>query len=663
MKTITRFGNLVIDGNLPEGRLTSFRNSSTGMEITTDPNKPLITLIAEKGGHEVIAGLPGGPEGITLQYDWASNTSDSVACKVKFKNPNPAYAVRKIIFTLPACIDLSGQGKDSLVYPYGAGVKIEDPAAELFTKWVKESAAWKDRILTVSREGFGFLNNQGDTVDLCYPHLSMMWLDYCTAGAGFYLASHDPGFEHAFFHVTARRNQKGLTFGIEQVFNRQLPEWEGKYIIGLHSGDWHRGADIYRLFHEQLRTETREPPAYIRKAPGMVCHYDFKWQNGDINHLFRDLPQLFKEAQANGFTALLMAGWHHNGFDNNYPCFRPDPELGTEQDLIDGVKAVHQLGGQVFFYNNAYSFDKESPDYQSTGKAWAAKKFDGSTYDVRWGSRILTGMCNSAGGWREKVKNNVKYLIEQVKADGVYIDQLSVPPRVCYDRSHQHQESWILNNVSLIKEIRDELGAKYEGKIFLFSEFFTDALLPVLDSQLIHTCWMTGIKYAFPEMCKYTFPTASLMDQVLQKPWPGNPPETEENHVRDIIGKMFVNGIFFWTYDHVISNPRLHDFFMKAVNFKTRFAGYFSGGIFEDDTIFRDLPPNVCAKSFRAGNGKRLVAVYNKTGQPCFVTLKEPAASPLSVYDSEGHVTKKIAKGKIVALACSADPLSVITMG
>jgi len=657
----SQFGELAIDGILPEGKLKSLRNSTNGMEITTDQNVPLVALIVEKDGHEKTVGLSGGPDSIKLKYAWVPNTPDSVACKVKFKNLNPEYSVRKILFTLPAYIDLGNHEKDFLIYPHGAGIKIENPATELFKKNKTESAAWKDRSLSVS-EGLGFLNNQGNAVDLCYPHLSMMWLDYCNSTRGLYLASHDPGFEHTFFHVMARKNQKGLMFKIEKIFNRRLPEWEGDFIIGLHSGDWHRGADIYRLFHKKLNTKFRRAPDYINKVPGMVCHYDFKWQNGDINHRFRDLPEIFREASKNGFNSLLIAGWNINGFDNTYPCFRPDPELGTEKELMDGVKEIHRLGGRVFFYNNAYSFDKDNKDYESNGRNWAVKKYDGSTFDARWGRRILTAMCNSAAGWREKVKNNIRYLIERVEADGVYIDQLSVMPLICHDKSHHHKKSWILNNVSLIKEIRDELGAKYDGKIFLFSEFFTDALLPVLDSQLIHTCWMAGVKYAFPEMVRYTFPSVLLMDQVQQKPWPGRPPETEEKHVRDIIGKMFVNGIFFWTYDHVIVNPRIKDFFTQAINLKTKFAEFFSDGTFEDDTVFHEIPPNICAKSFLTGAGQRLVTVYNKTHNKCRLKIKTPAMSKLTVYDSKCRVVTKIAAENITELPCPADPFSVIIL-
>lgn len=658
---INQFGDLAIEGNLQEGKLNLFRNTTNGMEIKTDPREPLVSLVMEKDGVEKKVDLSGGSDGIKISFAWTPNTVDSVSCKVKVKNTNPEYTVRQIFFTLPAYIDLGGHGKDFLLYPRAAGIKIENPAEELFKNVKTEIANWKDRAMAVKIEGLGFCEESGETVDLSYPNSSMMWLDYYCSAGGIYLASHDPGFEHTFFHVTARKNIKGLMFRIEKTFNRRLSEWEGEFIIGLHSEDWHRGADIYRLFHEKLNTKLIRPPDYIKKAPGMVCHYDFKWQNGDINHRFADMPELFREASNNGFTSLLIAGWNVNGFDNTYPCFRPDPELGTEQELIAGIREVHELGGRVFFYNNAYSFDRDCEDYESSGRYWAVKKPDGNTVDVEWGRRLFTVMCNSADGWREKVKSNIRYLIEHAGADGVYIDQLSSASMICFDKNHKHEKSWILNNVSLIKEAREELGTEYKDKIFLFSEWLTDALLPVLDSQLIHTCWMAGIKYAFPEMFKYTFPTVFLMDQVQQKPWPGSPPEVEEKHVRDIIGKMFVNGIFFWTYDHVISNPRIKDFFMKAVKLKTKFAGFFSDGAFEDDTVFREIPSNVYAKSFLADTGKRLVAVYNKTNKECILKMKNPFTGRMIVYDSECRVIMERTGGNITELPCLADPFSVIT--
>jgi len=125
---------------------------------------------------------------------------------------------------------------------------------------------------------------------------------------------------------------------------------------------------------------------------------------------------------------------------------------------------------------------------------------------------------------------------------------------------------------------------------------------------------------------------------------------------------MFVNGIFFWTYDHAISNPRIKDFFMKAVNLKTKFAEFFSNCAFEDDTMFHEIPPDICTKSFLTDTGKRLVAVYNKTRKTCRLKIKEPVTGRLTVYDSECRVVNKITGGTIMELPCPADPFLVITL-
>jgi len=639
-----QFGDIVIEGDLPAGDIRSIKNTANGLAVAIAPARPFVTVQMENEEGQAVELSPAAA-GVQVDCAWGMNTPDALACRVKFQNDHPVWIVRHIRFTIPAYVSLAADGRDYLMLPAGAGVKVKNPAAELFVRRKTETAAWKDRVLEVLEEGLGFCD--ADTgrpvsaVDLHYDNPSMMWMDYYAAPGGIYLASHDPGFESTIVRVGARACQPGVILGIEKCFNRRLTAWEGTFVLGLHAGDWHRGADIYRQFLEEAGVQPVRPPVYIRQAPGLVCHYDFKWQNGDINHHFADLPELYRESRARGFKSLLVAGWNRNGFDNTYPDFRPDPDLGTEAEMFEGIQAIHRLGGRIFFYNNAFSFDQAHPDYPRQGRDWALKNADGGTRDRVWGHRNFSGMCNSAPGWRTKVKANIRYLLEQAGADGVYIDQLSVTPRVCYDPRHPHRQSWVLNNVALIREIRAELGSRYQDKIFLFSEHLKDAVVTVLDSQLVHTCWGKGIKYACPAMFRYTLPTALLIDQVQTKPWSGTPCTVEEKHVQDRIGMLFVNGMFFWVYDHVLCNPRVRAAFDQAVRLRTQFAEFFSDGRFEDDILFLDLPAGVCAKSYAAADGRRLVAVYNTTGRNCALPWRRPVKGRLQVYDGFGRLARE----------------------
>jgi hypothetical protein len=452
----------------------------------------------------------------------------------------------------------------------------------------------------------------------------MTWLDYYCETGGLYLASHDPLFEKTELVVNARNDNASLEFAILKTFNRRMMRGTADFALGLHEGDWHRGAEIYRRFFDSTGERMKKPASFMRKAPGIMCHYDFKWQNGTVNHHFKDIPRLHLESRENGFNALLVAGWNVNGFDNSYPDFRPDPELGTERELKKAVEIVHENDGEIFFYVNAYSFDTSSPDYPKFGAKCAVKTMDGDVIGGQWGDRFLAGMCNSCAEWRAKVKDNIRYVLETLGADGVYIDQLAGTPQTCFDNEHEHEASWRLNYQTLIAEAVSELGKPLAGRVFLFSEWLSDILATRLDAQLIHTCWGSGRKYAFPEMFKYAFPETMLFDQILQKPWGGIPAEVEGRHAKNVICQMFVNDIKYWCYDHVPDAPETGVFLKKTIELLKTIQENSPVEKFVDDLPIAEIDGEAVVKAYETPRGDYRFRVWNQTGEPGAFRLKTP---------------------------------------
>ena len=623
-----RLGDLVLTGRPSAGRITHLRNHRTGMEVSFPDPSPCWSVEATRGGTEIVlqpadfaaegdavrARFTHADLGITVTVEWRSEHPDAAACEIGFRVEDPNVAVTRIVFRTPGPVRLTGA--DVLIYPQTGGLRIENPAAELFEPVVSETAAWRDRYLGVRERGFDLPESDGAR-ELAFPYsgrCSMQWMDYDGDEGGLYLAAHDPDFEHGLLAATARRGEPGVALRVEKILDRRLASWGCRFVLGLHADDWHRGADIYRAFFDTLPVRVRPPHGQFARGPGLFCHYDLKWQDGYVNHRFSDIPDLAREALRHGFADLMLAGWNVGGFDNLYPRFRPAKELGTEDDLRRAVREAHEAGCRVHFYTNVFSFDEADPDFAEHGRAWAVKDADGEVERMRWGSRTLVGMCNRAAGWRGVVKGNTRYVAETLGADGVYLDQFAVTPRLCHDATHGHDRGWIAGNLEHLDELREELRDALGAEPILFSEFLTDALATRLDAQIMHTCWMNGLRYAFPEMFRYTFPEALVLDQVFQKPWPGDPPEVEARHVGDVFCREFVNGILFWAYDHTVKAPGFGEFFAKAVALRQAFADDFARGRFRDTDGIAEAPPGVTIKTFELPDGA-LYAVSNPTGR------------------------------------------------
>lgn len=669
-------GGLELHGAPALGALQSIANPRLGWALPLDATQSCWEADIERDGRvetlrpdqchaEVISSREGAfhhlPSGVRAGLQWRALGEDAVIARLSFAANPPEVVLRRVVFQLCGAVD-PGQG-DELVYPYCAGMRVADPASELFAKAQWRQAPWKDRKLAVRERGFDLEEQDGAVV---FSHdysgrCSMAWMDYAGAKGGVYLAAHDPGLEHATLAVRARRGARGLEMWIEKKLNRPLESWSCDFVLALHGGGWRRGADIYRAWFRSAFPAMRRAPGYVRRSPGVACHYDLKWQDKSIGHRFRDLPDMLDESAPRGFTNMLVAGWNVDGFDSSYPLFRPDPELGSEGELKQGVAGVHEKGGKLFFYVNAFSFDTTHHEYETLGRPGSVKKADGLPLVVRWGSRDLAGMCKGYEPWRRRVLDNIRYVVEDVGADGVYVDQLAVRPQLCVDAGHVHDRAWVAANVDLAKEMRSMLSEKGKDGAVLFSEFVTDALATQLDFQLCHTVWGAGLAYAFPEMFRYTFPEATLIDQVFQKPWPCDPAEVEEDYLLDTLGRLFVTGVLFWAYDHFFHNRRQRRLLDGVLALRRIGLDYFAEGEYLDEpALAAPLPQGVSVKHFRHPERGSLLAVWNRTGSAFRLDLAEPLFGGLLAADLNGGQQRDTASAERRAFDVSAAPLSVI---
>lgn len=141
------------------------------------------------------------------------------------------------------------------------------------------------------------------------------------------------------------------------LFLHQGQTWHSEEcIVAPHQDSWHWAADDYRTWRES--TPVVEPdgtryavpvdangcgplhPEWFDRSPGLMAHYDFQYQTGGVVHTYKDIPRLYEEARAFGLNHILLSGWNESGFDYGFPQYRPNPLLGTEEELRDGVQAV-----------------------------------------------------------------------------------------------------------------------------------------------------------------------------------------------------------------------------------------------------------------------------------------------------------------------------------
>ena len=283
-----------------------------------------------------------------------------------------------------------------------------------------------------------------------------------------------------------------------------------------------------------------------------------------------EIPELYKIAKEAKFKHLYVSAWNEGGFDTLYPQFFPDLELGTIRDLKKAIATVKEDGGKISFYINTRIFNHRGEFYQTLGKKWAALTEDGNEYIERYGKEAFSCMCLAEPEWTKTLKDFILWLVDDMGATGMYIDQVGSFPRLCYNENHAHQrpDQWSLGYLKLLNDINVES----EKDPFWIMEGCGDIYSQYVGAQLVHASWGLYTPYGHPEIYKYTFPEIIHVDMVHPKPVAVDV-DALGLSPKEVSARMFLLGTHFWVYCHVIEDPELWSFIQQILEVRDQIKG------------------------------------------------------------------------------------------
>lgn len=634
---------------------------------------------------------PNGAKTLTVSYNGWQDDHDTIDIRLEYSitvspkdpetiwhiavdNQDTDWTVSSIMFPCIYGVYL-GQTwiDDELVLPFIAGQKIKNPV-EVYPR--EPSAIewdWQDYHYIYHVDGVSAqkADDGAFVYKLSYSGpASMQWMDYFEEGQGLYIASYDSDLSVADLHTEAfGREKPGMGFAIRK-YPRIRPgsKWNSHpFAIAVHKGDWHWGADRYREWAETLMPKT-SPPDWFFNSPGLVAHYDFKYQSGEVVHRFKDIPSLAQRAEELGIDHILLSGWHREGFDNGFPLYTPDAELGSEDEFVESLQDVRRYGSNTSFYVNSRLCNLRFEEVARERDEWAVRQPSGETLQEAYGDQEFAVMCPGAKGWRDHLRETVKRLAE-AGASGVYLDQLGMASaQHCFSEDHgHHPAAWIKGYRELLRDIHSTCP-----DVALFFEGCGDAYGGFASGQLISTFfyWHAG---AFPELYKYTFPQQTLVDMVYPARNQVMRPPYVSLIAKDLINRAFVMGSYLWIYDLEEDNsfdgdPKLLDYLEQVIKLRRAWLTDFGPGRFRDDTGMI-VHGNATVKRFELGTGGALLAIWNHApGSGIRVDLEWHGAAEHKIthMDLDGTVEEIEGRAlgdstqRILAIAVSAQELSLV---
>ncbi len=542
-----------------------------------------------------------------------------------------------------------------LVYPRTAGMKNKNPiewfmqdTAETFWRWNEYRYGYTDGLVScapvLAERG---MRGYGEV----YPGiLSMSWFDIYNPEGGLYYGVHNPEISPVILECgTYGRKSVGLNLASNypvRIVDGEVYTTPPTHLI-FHEGDWHQGAQIYRAFRFPLVHRCENiVPAWAKDSVGVSAHYDFKIQDGSWYHTYKDIPQMARDSLAMGIDHMLFTGWHKDGFDNGYPLYYTDPDLGTEEEFIDGIRQAKEMGVHISLYENSqlYNLRYDRGDVANR----AAQDANGNMVTQSWGINKLAVMCAMCEDWQDEISANVQRATRKYGVDGIYFDQFC-NYRKCYNPNHVHKDpDWITARMNTVIRCREEYREKFGDGMMTMGEWVCDAYGGIMTYQLTQSFFVSQMGF-FTDMFRYTFPEFGLVDMVYPKNVLMRPMQFAARD--EILATCFGNDSYFWLYHigediNYFKDERSLKMIQEvnALNKikKQSFADYRyvdTDGISFDESVahIRRYNQNNCA----------LLKVYRFTDADTEVTLAENIKKAIAITCDNKKVSLRIKKSRL----------------
>ncbi len=384
--------------------------------------------------------------------------------------------------------------------------------------------------------------------------------------------------------------------------------------------NWYACVLDYRAWADGVFTPVT-PPGWVTHMTGWQ-RIILKHQYGEIFFRYADLPRLYLDGAQYGLDTLLVFGWWKGCFDNGYPEYLPDEQLGGADALREAVAEVQRLGGRVLLYSNGRLIDVKSAFYRSEGRDCCQTDIDGNEYREHYpfsnngsvlrqfGYKSFVSGCHATKAWRDRLLETTRAKLE-FAPDSVFYDQIGGGlTRLCFHPAHEHGGRADDEPRFRLRNIRD-----IRALLLPTQALGTENLADVFASQFDYVHGSCNGCYpgenSYPYLYRAAYPETILTNRFLH--------DEREDYKRHY-NHAFVFGLRFDVSPYrcrkisVAALPGLGAHLRRLLLLREAFGRFFYEGrlIWTRDDV---LPAGVRCAEY-AHSGERMVAFLNDGKEP-----------------------------------------------
>jgi len=376
----------------------------------------------------------------------------------------------------------------------------------------------------------GVLHDSSEDFDLSliYPagwSSTMQFFAYYGDDFGLYLGSHDPKASKKRFIVKKENNHIKFATHIVPP-DKTIPDnnfqLSGKFELDAYKGDWFEAATIYKKWASNhadyypsmtpqrvrrqhnigeisLWAESQYIGAILgSNAPDEMKEERVKNYLQNVKNILGEFSTNLRNLGLNAPVGVIWNEWYGTIMDIDYPnVFFPADE--NKSKIAQTVSQIRQeyTNLRLMPYTNGYIHDMDSGHYTAEAKAAAAKDIDNTEFKQHYKGHDFAIMDPTQNFWQEKIAGAADVVLNDIGADGVYIDQITAarsPEDM--DKNHGHA----LAGGSWWREGYDQLLRKVDklrGDKFVTSEAMCDFMLDHIDGLFIHYNGVNNMVPAF----------------------------------------------------------------------------------------------------------------------------------------------------------------------